>query len=128
MGALAALTKAPGQFLALFVVLVAVGDWLLVSLRMGRLDWRLAGLWVVDLVLWGGVAALLFVALWPVMWVNPVGTLMRMLTETFGKVEEGHLVFFMGQPTGYWSNLVELLIYSRHILPFCFCPSSARSF
>ena len=99
MGALAALTKAPGQFAALFVILVAVGDWLLVSWRMGRLDWRLAGRWVVDLALWGGVAALLFVALWPVMWVDPVGTLMRMLNETFGKVEEGHLVFFMGQPT-----------------------------
>ena len=99
MGALAALTKAPGQFMALFVVLVAVGDWLVVGWQMGRLDWRLAGRWVVDLVLWGGVAALLFVALWPVMWVDPAGTLLRMLAETFGKVEEGHLVFFMGQPT-----------------------------
>jgi len=99
MGALAALTKAPGQFMALFVVLVAVGDWLLVSWRTGHLDWRLAGRWVVDLVLWGGVAALLFVVLWPVMWVDPVGTLMRMLNETLGKVEEGHLVFFVGQPT-----------------------------
>jgi hypothetical protein len=99
MGALAALTKAPGPFMALIVVLVVVGDWLLNSWRVGRLDWRLAMCWVVDLALWGGVAALLFVALWPAMWVDPVGTLIRMLNETFGKVEEGHLVFFMGKPT-----------------------------
>jgi hypothetical protein len=99
MGSLAALTKAPGQFMALFVVVVAAGDWLLKSWQAGRLDWRLARRWLLDLVLWGGLAALLFVALWPVMWVNPVGTLVRMLDETFGKVGEGHLVFFMGQPT-----------------------------
>jgi hypothetical protein len=126
MGALAALTKAPGQFMALFVVLVGAGDWLLacrvpvlegdlppkgtyawVGKRWGLLrpNWRLARRWLVDLVLWGGVAAFLFFALWPAMWVDPAGTLGRMLGETFGKVEEGHLVFFMGQPTldpGTW--------------------------
>jgi hypothetical protein len=37
MGALAALTKAPGQFMALFVIMVAVGDWLVQSwLFMGQ--------------------------------------------------------------------------------------------
>jgi hypothetical protein len=99
MGALAALTKAPGQFMVLFVILVAAGDWLLRSWRAGRPNWRLAGRWLLDLALWGGVLALLFVVLWPAMWVNPVGTLVRMIDETLGKVEEGHLVFFMGQPT-----------------------------
>jgi 4-amino-4-deoxy-L-arabinose transferase-like glycosyltransferase len=99
MGALAALTKAPGQVMALFVIFVAVGDWLLSSWRGQRLDWLLAKRWLVDLILWGGVAVLIFVVLWPAMWVRPVETLLRMLDETFGKVEEGHLVFFMGQPT-----------------------------
>ncbi|GAB4543517.1 MAG: hypothetical protein Kow0063_36740 [Anaerolineae bacterium] len=99
MGALAALTKAPGQFMALFVILVAGGDWLLAGRRAGRLDWGLAGRWLLDLALWGAVFALLFVALWPAMWINPAGTLVRMIDETLGKVEEGHLVFFMGQPT-----------------------------
>jgi hypothetical protein len=60
---------------------------------------RLARRWLVDLALWGGVAASLFIVLWPAMWIKPVGTLLRMLDETFGKVEEGHLVFFMGRPT-----------------------------
>ncbi len=99
MGALAALTKAPGQVMVLFVIFVAVGDWLLSSWRGQRLDWLLAKRWLVDLVLWGGGAADIFVVLWPAMWVRPVETLLRMLDETFGKVEEGHLVFFMGQPT-----------------------------
>jgi hypothetical protein len=113
MGALAALTKAPGQFMLLFVITVGVGDWLITSRlsfprgdpqvgkgrRIRPLDWRLARRRLTDLVLWGVVAALLFVALWPAMWVDPVGTIVRMLNETFGKVEQGHLVFFMGQPT-----------------------------
>jgi 4-amino-4-deoxy-L-arabinose transferase-like glycosyltransferase len=99
MGALAALTKAPGPFMVLFVVMVALGDWLLGSWHGHRPDRRLARRWLADLALWGGVAALLFVVLWPAMWINPVGTLLRMLDETFGKVEEGHLVFFMEQPT-----------------------------
>jgi hypothetical protein len=99
MGALAALTKAPGPFMVLFVAIVALGDWLFRSWHSRHPDWRLARRWLVDLALWGGVAALLFVVLWPAMWINPVGTLLRMLNETFGKVEEGHLVFFMGQPT-----------------------------
>ncbi len=113
MGALAALTKAPGQFMLLFVITVGIGDWLITSRfsfprgdpqvgkgrRIRPLDWRLARRRLTDLALWGVVAALLFVALWPAMWVDPVGTIVRMLNETFGKVEEGHLVFFMGQPT-----------------------------
>jgi 4-amino-4-deoxy-L-arabinose transferase-like glycosyltransferase len=98
LGGLAALTKAPGQLMAPFVILVGVGDWLLKSWRAGRPDWRLAGHWLVDLTVWGGVAAFLFVALWPAMWVDPAGVIARMVRETFGKVEEGHLVFFMGQP------------------------------
>ena len=53
----------------------------------------------VGLAAWAGIALLVFVLLWPAMWVDPLGTLSRMLAETFGKVEAGHLVFFMGQPT-----------------------------
>lgn len=98
MGGLAALTKAPGQFLAPFVVVVGVGHWLTESRRTRRFNWWLARCWLTDLSLWGGVAALVFVVLWPAMWQDPAGTLIRMLNETFGKVEEGHLVFFMGQP------------------------------
>ena len=98
-GGLAALTKAPGQFMAIFVVLVAVLDWLVRSRQAGRPDWRLGGQWLVRLALWAAVAAVVFVVLWPAMWADPAGTIARMLDETFGKVEAGHLVFFVGQPT-----------------------------
>lgn len=98
-GGLAALTKAPGQFMAPFVLLVAVGDWLWRWQRAGRPDWQAARHWLGALGLWGIVAAAVFVALWPAMWSSPLETLGRMLQETFGKVEAGHLVMFMGQPT-----------------------------
>jgi len=117
LGALAALTKAPGQLIAPFVVLVAVGDWLVQSWRTGRPDWRLARRRLMDLALWGVVAAALFVALWPAMWVDPVGTVTRMLDETFGKVEAGHLVYFMGHPTldpGLW--------FYPYVIPFRLTP------
>jgi 4-amino-4-deoxy-L-arabinose transferase-like glycosyltransferase len=117
MGGLAALTKTPGQFMALFVVIVGVGDWVLRSWRARRLDGKLIGRWLVDLALWGGVAVFVFVALWPAMWVDPAGTLLRMIGESFGKVEEGHLVFFMGQSTldpGPW--------FYPYVIPFRLTP------
>jgi hypothetical protein len=98
-GGLAALTKAPGQFIALFVPLVALEDWVTTSWREGAPDLVLARRWLLRLGAWAGIATLVFVALWPAMWVDAVGTINRMLTETFGKVEAGHLVFFMGEPT-----------------------------
>jgi hypothetical protein len=117
MGAFAALTKAPGQFILPFVIIVGVGDWLIRSLGLGHPDWRLAWRWLVDLGMWGSVAVFVFVALWPAVWVSPVGTVARMLQETFGKVEEGHLVFFMGQPTldpGPW--------FYPYVIPFRMTP------
>lgn len=98
-GGLAALTKAPGQFMAPFVLAIAAGDWLWQSWRRRRLEWQQARRWSGALMLWGVLAAALFIALWPAMWTSPVETLSRMLQETFGKVEAGHLVMFMGQPT-----------------------------
>ncbi len=120
MGALAALTKAPGQFMALFVIMVGVGDWLVRSWQLRRLEWRPrweARGWLVDLLLWGGVAVFIFVALWPAMWIDPVGTLVRMIDETFGKVGEGHLVFFMGQPT-----LNPGPLFYPYVIPFRLTP------
>lgn len=117
MGGLAALTKAPGPFMALFVVLVGIGHWLLRSLKAGRPDWWLARRWLADLLVWEVVAALLFVTMWPAMWVDPRGTLVRMVDETFGKVEAGHLVFFRGQPVldpGPW--------FYPNVIPFRMTP------
>ncbi len=98
-GALAALTKAPGQLIALFAVLTLFGDWALGSLKARRPDAALLKRRLLDVTVWGLVALATFILLWPSMWVDPLGTLAQMLDETFGKVDAGHLVFFMGQPT-----------------------------
>lgn len=52
------------------------------------------------LVAWGLLSLLVFVACWPAMWVEPLGTLDKMLAETSDYVE-GHVNvnYFMGQPT-----------------------------
>lgn len=52
-------------------------------------------------VIWGAIAVATFFLLWPAMWGDPLGALMRMATEMEAYVE-GHVNpnFFWGQPTG----------------------------
>ncbi|RME79138.1 MAG: phospholipid carrier-dependent glycosyltransferase [Chloroflexi bacterium] len=98
-GGLAALTKAPGQFMALFVIGMSL-VYAAVGLRRTPAD-RSAVLrcWAAVIAGWGVVSLAVFVLLWPSMWADPVGTIRQMLEETFGKVNAGHLVYFMGHPT-----------------------------
>ncbi len=117
MGGLAALTKAPGHFMAVFVVILSLG---LAAAQLWR-GWQpprlVVARWLAVIVAWGVVSLAVFVLLWPSMWVDPVGTLRQMLNETFGKVEAGHLVYFMGQATlnpGLWFYLV--------VIPFRLTP------
>ena len=122
-GGLAALTKAPGPFMALFVVglaiLYAVAEIYRLSPRpdqvgekdtrpdilefhtaAGRPDTsRLVNRWLGVVLGWALISLVVFVVLWPAMWVEPIGTVRRMWQETFGKVDEGHLVYFFGRPT-----------------------------
>ncbi len=127
LGGLAALTKAPGQFMAIFVVglaliYAALELWQATSGRSqvahGTPDpARLIARWLSVVVIWGFISLAVFILLWPAMWVDPLGTVRRMLAETFGKVEEGHLVYFFGQPTldpGPWFYL--------YVIPFRLTP------
>ncbi len=117
MGSLAALTKAPGQLIAPFVIVLAVIDWLWGSKKSGRFDWEGGKRRLLGVSLWGGIAFIVMVALWPSMWVDPIGTLRQMLDETFGKVNQGHLVFFQGRPTlnpGPW--------FYPYVIPFRLTP------
>ncbi len=105
-GGLAALTKAPGQFMAVWVIgislLYAVLDWRAAGKNYA---WRIARYWLTLVLVWGLISLATFIVLWPSMWVDPVGTMWQMLDETFFKVEAGHLVYFMGQPMldpGFW--------------------------
>ncbi|HYN88639.1 MAG TPA: glycosyltransferase family 39 protein, partial [Ardenticatenaceae bacterium] len=51
------------------------------------------------LALWGAVAAVVFVALWPAIWVEPVGSLSRVFNNGLGYAESGHdhPVYFNGE-------------------------------
>jgi 4-amino-4-deoxy-L-arabinose transferase-like glycosyltransferase len=121
-GGLAALTKAPGPFMALFVVGLSVicaglGLWAgRKSPRAPHLS-RILTHWLTVVMLWGLVSLAVFILLWPSMWVDPLGTIRQMWDETFGKVNAGHLVYFFGQPTldpGPWFYL--------YVIPFRMTP------
>jgi hypothetical protein len=102
---LAFLTKIPALFLILYAVLV-VGIYGLATLRSdakargGWQGWR-PHLWRMtrSLLVWIGVAAVVFVAIWPAMWVEPLDVLRRMANFTFFHVETIHEnpIFFNGK-------------------------------
>ncbi|MCC7105993.1 MAG: hypothetical protein IT307_12695 [Chloroflexi bacterium] len=84
---LALLTKAPAIFLLAYVPFLA-------AIRGHAAPRRT----VVDLALWAGLAMVVFVALWPSMWVNPLSSLTRMVAfvrETGGEPDEVGS-FFLG--------------------------------
>ncbi|MCL4303640.1 MAG: glycosyltransferase family 39 protein [Anaerolineae bacterium] len=135
-GGLAALTKAPGQFMAIFVIglsllyaglewwqmadgkrQIAASHFTLHTSHLTPHASRFIIRWLRVILIWGLISLAVFVLLWPAMWVDPLGTLQRMLSETFGKVEEGHLVYFFGQPTldpGPW--------FYPYVIPFRLTP------
>lgn len=95
---LAWLTKSPALFLIPFLGLVVLLDlargWYLhKQVSFGEV-WSRGR----DLALWIGVGALIFVLLWPAMWVDPVGALQQVFSEATTYAEEGHSsdVFFKG--------------------------------
>lgn len=92
--ALSWLTKSPSIFLVPAVGIIAVLDWI-------RTDRRWAGVWprLARLCLWGAMAAVVFAALWPAMWVAPADTLRQMASAALDHAEGGHgsPLFFNGQ-------------------------------
>lgn len=89
---LAFLTKSPA-----ILVLPIVGLIALVSGWRARRPARRFPL--VPLVVWGGVALVVCVALWPAMWVNPVGTIVDVLRKAReeGGTPHDRGNFFLGQ-------------------------------
>ena len=97
---LAWLTKAPAIFLVFFVVALLLVD-LTQRWRERRQldanDYRAAA-W--PLLLWGGTGLLVFVLLWPAMWVHPLSSLGTIAHEALGMSRSGHLeapLFFNGK-------------------------------
>lgn len=96
---LAWLTKTPSLFLVPFFCLVA-GAELWIAWRGGQRLNRKAlwqSIWPMIFLVLG--SALIFVLLWPAMWVDPVGTIEKMSSQTTLYAVEGHSLntFFNGQ-------------------------------
>lgn len=93
------LTKVPALFLVPFFGLVMSIEVLRGWQERGRLrGTSLAGAaW--PLLAWAGMSAILFVLLWPAMWVDPLGTLGQVFSRSLSYAEEGHssVVFFNGK-------------------------------
>jgi len=99
------LTKTPSIFLIPYTILVT-GVYGLVALRANAdvsAWWRRIGcrVWVLlrTLLIWTVTAAVVFVALWPAMWVGPLDVVDRMMGGVFFHVDTIHdnPVFFNGQ-------------------------------
>jgi hypothetical protein len=96
MAGLSILQKSPAMFLAAFAVLLVGID----LIREG-LDRRRLLRAIQDLLIWGLVVVLVYVVLWPAMWVRPAQTIRQVLEMALGYAAEGHSSgnYFLGNPT-----------------------------
>lgn len=92
---LAWLTRSPAFFLG--PLLVALTGLALVWLPAQGTP-RPWAAWLRGGLIWGGIAAGVFVLLWPAMWVDPLGSLRQVLDAAEEYAAEGHLkpIFFNG--------------------------------
>ena len=92
---LAFLTKVPAVLLVPMVVaLTVMKNATRNTQHASRITYHVS-----DLAIWGGVALLTFFCLWPAMWVAPVGTIQRMMTDMTKDTGGGWHQFFMGRIT-----------------------------
>lgn len=91
------LTKTPVLFLAPIGGLLILVEWWRMRRAGEGNGWRPL---LLGYVLWGMIAAVVFFALWPALWVDPVGIFVKMYQEMSVYIE-GHINpnYFMGQVT-----------------------------
>jgi len=98
------LTKSPALFLAPFIFLLVLADAIRSHLGLKNLSMRAVWPFVRPFLGWFGIAAAVFVLLWPAMWVDPLGSLQRMFSQALEYAVEGNrnALFFNGQiyPSG----------------------------
>jgi len=100
---LAWLTKSPAFFLAPFFGLLLLIEWWRAGGEAPLRDlFQFQRLWRAfsPLLLWFFVAAVVFVLLWPAMWVDPVGTLSSVFSQATAYASEGH-----GIPTYFYGEV-----------------------
>jgi len=110
---LALLAKSPAVLLAPAIGLISLAILCKPGCRL-QTDWRREGLQLfAALLVWVGIAGLVFFILWPAMWIAPVLTLVRMLNQGGREAAGGWASFFMGRFTTNpppWFYLVVLLV------------------
>ncbi len=96
---LAFLSKSPSLFLVPFTALMSLIAYWGRGKGFRPLDWREAFHLGRGWALWGILAALLFTALWPAMWVDPWGTVQGVMDKAIGYAGAPHerANFFMGR-------------------------------
>jgi 4-amino-4-deoxy-L-arabinose transferase-like glycosyltransferase len=99
MAGLAFLSKSPSLFLVPFTGLLSLGAYWLQKGSLWPLDWRRVAELGWDWAIWGLVAALVFVLLWPAMWVDPLGTIQGVIDKASGYAASPHERgnFFLGK-------------------------------
>lgn len=108
LGGLALLSKQVSWFLPPFVAVLAGLTWIYgwvdnaspgkrLRYLISSQNWRTIGRLVGEGLLWGIIASLTFVALFPAMWVTPGDVLQTIFVNSTRLVEEGHSHFFLGQ-------------------------------
>jgi 4-amino-4-deoxy-L-arabinose transferase-like glycosyltransferase len=107
MAGLAFLSKSPSLFLVPFTALLSLGAyWLqkgpVLSSAEGSLwplDWRRVAELGRDWAIWGLIASLVFLLLWPAMWVDPLGTIHGVIDKASGYAASPHERgnFFLGK-------------------------------
>lgn len=98
LAGMAFLTKSSSLFLIPFVGFL----WAFVAWQMNEAWARRVREVAISSALWGGAAAVIFVALWPAMWVDPLGTVQGVLEKGIDYAQSPHSLqtFFLGQVQG----------------------------
>ncbi len=100
------LTKSPAFFLIPFVGLLMLIELCKIWKGIGMVELRnhatwFRNIWVVAKawLVWLAIGGIVFILLWPAMWVDPLGTISRVFNKVTGYAIEGHntATFFAGQ-------------------------------
>jgi Dolichyl-phosphate-mannose-protein mannosyltransferase len=100
------LTKSPALFLIPFIGLLMFIELIRTRIFIGPVELRNRAGWLRSIweavrpwMAWLALGMLVFILLWPVMWVDPVGTVVRIFTQATDYALEGnsHVTFFAGQ-------------------------------
>ena len=97
MGGLALLCKPTAFFLLPFLCLGSVVEIVRGWRSEDTFKWDRVRPWLGFLALWGAVAGLTYFILWPALWPDPVGTILRALIRSGEKAASGHDQFFLGR-------------------------------